>query len=129
MFGPLYQTTGQWSIDWSDLRNPYPDKWTLIVIWPIHALSLLSRHLYKPLVGLILYKYKFKFCFAWFVLAWQFPRQEVSESIANTDMKQIKWKKSDLSNARDRANSAVTTNTTDHDPDHPNVWNKWFFSF
>ena len=28
MFGPLYQTTDQWSINLCDLRNPYSEQWT-----------------------------------------------------------------------------------------------------
>ena len=59
----------------------------------------------------------------------QFPWQEVSGSIAKTDLKQSKWKKSNLSNASYRTNPAVAHNPTNHDSGNLNVWNKWFFSF
>ena len=52
-----------------------------------------------------------------------FYGQQVSQCIDKTDLKQSKWKKSDLRNASDRTNSVVTHDLNDYDPGH---W-KFFF--
>lgn len=126
-FGLLCQTTGQWSIGLCDLRKSYSEQWILVVIWLVHVLSLLSSHLHKLLVGFIVYNYRFQIRLAWLVVPCQFY-WKVSESIAEADLKQNIWKYSDLKNARDRANPAVTHGPIDHDPAHLKVWNKWSFS-
>ena len=53
MLGHLCQTAEQWSVDVSDVRNLYLDKQTLVVIWLIHAVSLLSSCLHQLLVVLL----------------------------------------------------------------------------
>ena len=119
-FGLLCQTTDQWSIGLRDLRNSYPEQWTLVVIWLVHVLSLLSSHLHKLLVGFIVYNYRSKIRLAWLAVPCQFYWQ-VSESIAETELKQNIWKYSVLKNARDRTNPAVTHDPIDHDPAHLKV--------
>ena len=49
--------------------------------------------------------------------------------IKKTDISQNKQENIDLINASDWKNLAVTQDPTDHDPGHPKVQNKWFFSF
>ena len=95
MFMLLCQTTGQWSI-------------TLVVIWPIHSASLLSSHLHKVLVGLIVCNCRFQVCLLWLVILSQFYRKQVLQSIYKSDLKQSKWKKIDLSNGSEKTNPAVT---------------------
>ena len=52
MFGPTSWKYCQFTGDPSELANPYPKKCSL-VDQPIHVLSVLSNHLYKLLVSLI----------------------------------------------------------------------------
>ena len=89
MLGPLWQTADHWPIDFHDLRNPYLEQWTIVVIWPILVLSLLSSHFHKLLVGSIVYR--LHIWLPWIVAPSQFQWQ-VSESIAENDLNQNKWK-------------------------------------
>ena len=67
---------------------------------------------------------KFQISLGWLVVPCQFYWHQISGSIAETDLKQKKWKYNFLSNASDITNPTFPYDATDHDPAHLKVWNK-----